>query len=77
MGCGVSNSEYKIIIFFLNLGLTSFTMTDSYIIFNLPSNWNLDKFFALTGELSQVHMAKKKNPIFRHAGRWLFLLLNF
>jgi hypothetical protein len=25
----------------------------------LPSNWNLDKIFALTGELGQVHMAKK------------------
>ena len=25
----------------------------------LPSNWNLDKIFALTGELDQVHMAKK------------------
>ena len=25
----------------------------------LPSNWNLDKNFALTGELGQVHMTKK------------------
>ena len=25
----------------------------------LPSNWNLDKIFALTGELGQVHMGKK------------------
>ena len=40
----------------------------------LPSNWNLDKIFALTGELGQVHMAKKIFPIFLHEGRWLFLL---
>ena len=25
----------------------------------LPSNWNLDKIFALTGELGPVHKAKK------------------
>ena len=25
----------------------------------LPSNWNLDKNFALTGESGQVHMTKK------------------
>ena len=42
----------------------------------LPSNWNLDKIFALTGQLGQVHMAKKIFLIFLHAGRWLFLLLN-
>ena len=42
----------------------------------LPSNWNLDKMFALTGQLGQVHMAKKIFPIFLHAERWLFLLLN-
>ena len=42
----------------------------------LPSNWNLDKNFALTGELGQVHMAKKIFPIFLHAGSWSFLLLN-
>ena len=30
----------------------------------LPSSWNLDKFFALTGELGQAHMAKKIFPIF-------------
>ena len=24
----------------------------------LPSNWNLDKYFALTGELGQLHIAK-------------------
>ena len=42
----------------------------------LPSNWNLDKI-ALAGELGQVLMSKKKKfPIFTHAGRWLFLLLN-
>ena len=28
-----------------------------HILF-LPSNWNLDKNFALTGELGQAHMAK-------------------
>ena len=39
----------------------------------LPSNWNLDKIFALTGELGQVYLAKKIFPIFLHAGRWLFL----
>ena len=38
----------------------------------LPSNWNLDKIFALTGPLGQVHMAKKLFSIFLHAGRWLF-----
>ena len=42
----------------------------------LPSNRNLDIFFALTGELGQVHMAKKIFPIFHHVGRWLFFLLN-
>ena len=42
----------------------------------LPSSWNLDKNFALTGELGQAHMAKKIFPIFFHAGKWLFLLLN-
>ena len=26
----------------------------------LPSNWNLDKIFDLTGQLGQLHMAKKK-----------------
>ena len=42
----------------------------------LPSNWNLDEKFALTGQLRQVHMVKKILPIFIHAGRSLFLLLN-
>ena len=42
----------------------------------LPSNWNLGKIFALTGQLGQEHMVKKIFPIFLHAGRWLFLLLN-
>ena len=42
----------------------------------LPSNWNLNKIFVLTGELGQAHMAKKLFLIFLHAGRWLFLLLN-
>ena len=35
----------------------------------LPSSCNLDKIFALTGHLAQVHMANKKFPIFLHAGR--------
>jgi hypothetical protein len=35
----------------------------------LPSNWVLDNFFALAGELGQVHMANQKFPIFLHAGR--------
>ena len=35
----------------------------------LPSSCNLDKNFALTGHLAQVHMANKKFPIFLHAGR--------
>ena len=35
----------------------------------LPSSWNLDKIFALTGHLAQVHMANKKFPIFLHAGK--------
>ena len=34
----------------------------------LPSNWNLDKIFALTGQLGQVHVAKKIFVIFLHAG---------
>ena len=29
----------------------------------------MDKKFALTGHLAQVHMANKKFPIFLHAGR--------
>ena len=35
----------------------------------LPSSWMLDKIFALTGHLAQVHMANKKFLIFLHAGR--------
>ena len=35
----------------------------------LPSNWNLDKIFALAGELDQVHMAKKLFAIFLHSKR--------
>ena len=35
----------------------------------LPSSCNLDKIFALTGRLAQVHMANKKFPIFLHAGK--------
>ena len=42
----------------------------------LPSNWNLDKIFALTGKSGHVHMANKIFPIYLHAGKWLFLLLN-
>ena len=42
----------------------------------LLSNWNLDKNFALTGELGQVHVSKKIFLIFILAGRWLFSLLN-
>jgi hypothetical protein len=34
----------------------------------LPSSCNLDKIFALTGHLAQVHTANKKFPIFLHAG---------
>ena len=34
----------------------------------LPSNWDLDKIFALAVELGQVHMANKNFPIFLHAG---------
>ena len=49
-------------------------LTDLYIF--LPSSWNLDKIFALTGELGPVHMAKKIFPIFLYSGRWIFLLLN-
>ena len=42
----------------------------------LPSNWNLCKIFAPIRQLGQVHMVKKIFPIFLHAWRWLFLLLN-
>ena len=57
--------------------ISSFINTSylTYISF-LPSNWNLDKNFAQTGELGQVHMTKKIFLIFFLAGRWLFLLLN-
>ena len=43
----------------------------------LPSSWNLDKNFALTGELGQVHMAKKYFQFFsmREDG-YSILLLN-
>ena len=33
-------------------------------------------FFAPTGELGQVHIAKKYFRYFLHVGRWFFLLLN-
>jgi len=42
-------------------------LTGSYIV--LPSSWNLDKIFALTGELGQVHKAKKKKKI-RFSSMW-------
>ena len=35
----------------------------------LPSSCKLDKNFALTGHLAQVHMSKKIFLIFLHAGR--------
>ena len=56
------------------LGLTRITWLIHTSV--LPSNWNLGKFFVLTGELGQVHMAKKLFPIFLHAGKGLFLILN-
>ena len=52
------------------------SILDWFIHGFLTSSWNLDKSFALTGKLGQAHMAKKIFPIFFHARKGLFLLLN-
>ena len=36
---------------------------------------NMGGFSALTGQLGQVHMAKKIFSIFLHAGRWFFFVV--
>ena len=46
----VLNSVFK-----TNLGMELTRLTQLIHTSLLPSNWNLDKFFALLGELGQVH----------------------
>ena len=40
----------------------------------MASNCNLDKTFALSGKLGQVHMAKKIFLIFLHAGKMVIFV---
>ena len=39
----------------------------------LPSNWNLDKTFALTGQLGQVHMAKNNSSLLHELRKAIWL----
>ena len=43
----------------------------------LPANWNLYKIFALTGELGQVHMAKKNISDFPPCGKMVIFVTEF
>ena len=57
---------------FIVLGM--FNFADSDII--LPSNWNINNMFALSGELGQVHMAKRNIFDFPPCAK-IFLLDHF
>ena len=74
MGWIFPKSNYNEANLYENASLTRLTWLIHTSV--LPSNWNLGKISALTGQLGQVHMVKKIFLIFLHAGRWLFLLLN-
>ena len=43
----------------------------------LPSNWNLDKIVVLTGQLGQVHMAKKNISDFPLWGKMVISITEF
>ena len=52
-------------------------LNTSYLTTFLPSDWNLDKNFALTGELGQVHMAKKNISDFPPCGKMVIFVTEF
>ena len=65
----VLNSVFK-----TNLGMELTRLTQLIHTSLLPSNWNLDKFFALLGELGQVHMAKKTTQV--SESHWFFISMS-